>query len=276
MRAAETINLGVFFFLIGLAALRPLPASRRARAIGIGVAGAGAIWAAQYAGRLFPPLAASVIRDWLPSPLLLMIYWQAGQFFVRPREDLQSRLLQLDRRLLVPVLHWLARGRAGAWFVTYLEFAYLFCYLLVPSGLGALYVLHRGAYADRFWAVVLPPTYFCYIMVPFIQTLPPRMLEAPRNDTLRGGKVRSLNLLILKHGSIHANTLPSAHVAASVAAALALFHVAPGIAVLFLCIAISIGCGAAIGRYHYSADVLLGGALAVGSFVLESLLIAER
>ncbi len=274
MRVAESINLGFFLFLIGLAVVRPLPAVRRARAIAIGVAGASFTCAAQYSGLLLSPLAVSVIRDWLPSPLLLMIYWQAGQFFVQPNEGFQSRLLQLDRKLVAPALLWLARGRAGAWIVTYLEFAYLFCYLLVPSGLGALYVSHLGAYADRFWAAVLPPTCFSFVMVPFVQTLPPRMLEAPGKDSLRSGKVRSLNLWILQHGSIHANTFPSAHVAASVATALALFDVVPAIACLFLWVAISIACGAVAGRYHYVADVVCGGMLAAGAFVLQRLLIA--
>ncbi len=275
MRTAESINLVVFIFLIGLAVVRPLPASRRVRAIATGLAGVGLILAARYSSRLLPPLASSVIRDWLPSPLLLMIYWQAGQFFVQPHEGIQSRLLELDRMFVDPILLRLSRGRAGRWILTYLEFAYLFCYLLVPSGIGVLYILHMGAYADRFWTAVLPPTYLCYVMVPFIQTLPPRVLEAPEKDARRRDKVRSLNLWILQHGSIHANTFPSAHVAASVATALALFHADPVTAFVFLCIAISIACGAVAGRYHYAADVLLGGSFAAGYFVLLRFLIAE-
>ncbi len=274
MRAAESINLGVFLFFTVLAVYRPLAASRRARAIAIGAAGVGLILAVHYASRLLPPLVVSVIRDWLPSPLLLMVYWLAGQFFVRPSEGLQSRLLHLDRKLAGPLFPWLARRRSGNWIVAYLELAYLSCYALVPMGLGTLYILHRGACADRFWATVLPPTYICYVMFPFLQTLPPRILEAARDDTSRGNKVRALNLWILHHGSIHANTFPSAHVAASVATALALFHVAPSIAFLFLWIAISIACGAVIGRYHYALDVLLGAGLAIAVFVLEWLVMA--
>ncbi len=276
MRAAEFINLVVFLFLAGLALLRPLPAFQRTRAIAIGAAGIALTLAARYAGRFLPPLATSVMRDWLPSPLLLMVYWQAGQFFVLPREGLQSHLLQLDRKLVIPLLPWLARRRLGNWIATYLELAYLSCYALVPMGLGALYILHKGANADRFWAAVLPPTYFCYVIFPFIQTLPPRILESPREDVWRDSKVRSLNLWILHHGSIHANTFPSAHVAASMATALALFHVAPLIALLFLWIAVSIACGAVTGRYHYAADVLLGAALAAGVFVIERLCLAQN
>ena len=109
-------------------------------------------------------------------------------------------------------------------------------------------------------------------MVPFLQTLPPRILEHPHEHLRQRNTIRSLNLWILRHASIHANTFPSAHVAASTATALAMLPVAPGIALLFLCIALSIGCGAVIGRYHYAADVLLGGALAAVFFAFERFL----
>ena len=272
MRTAESITLAAFLLLMGLSALRPLPAGRRARVVAIGSGGLTLIWAAYHAGRFLPPLAASVVRDWLPSPLLLVVYWQAGQFFVQPSEGLQSRLLRLDRKLVGPLLRWLGGGPARAWIAAYLELAYLFCYPLVPLGLAALYLLHRGAYADRLWAAVLPPTFVCYVLVPFLQTLPPRSVEAPREATAGSGKVRSLNLWILRHASIHANVFPSAHVAASVATALALFPVAPWLALLFLCAAVSIAFGAVIGRYHYAADALAGAALALGVFLLETFL----
>jgi hypothetical protein len=268
MRPGEYVNLACFLFLVGLALFRPLPRSRRAHILVIGALGMLLIGAAVAAGRLLPPLAGSVTRDWIPAILLLMVYWQAGQFFVQPRESLQLRLLQMDRKLLDPALSMLARGRAGRWVATYLELAYLLCYALVPLGLGALYLLHSRPYADRFWIIVLLPTCLCYVMVPFFQTLPPRILEPDREHSWHAGRVRSLNLWILQHGSIHANTLPSAHVAASAATGLALFQVAPSIGFLFLWLALSIACGAAIGRYHYAADVILGALLALVTFSL--------
>jgi len=272
MRAAEIINLVFFLFLTGLACVRPLPLYRRAKAVAIGGLGLSLLWAARLLARFLPPLAVSVIRDWLPSPLLLMIYWQAGQFFVQPVERLQSRLMRLDRKLVDPALRWLGREPARAWLATYLEIAYLLCYPLVPFGLGALYLLHMGRFADRFWTVVLPPTCLCYVMVPFAQTLPPRMLETRQGGGIRRGKVRVLNLGILQRASIRANTFPSAHVAASVATALALFDSAPWIAAFFLWIAVSIAFGAVLGRYHYAADAILGAVLAGAAFVVERLL----
>src|SRR5947207_2326674 len=80
MRRAESINLAFLLFLMGLTWLRPLPLRRRARVLAIGAAGVALIWGAHFAGRFLSPLAASVIRDWLPSPLLLLVSWQARQY----------------------------------------------------------------------------------------------------------------------------------------------------------------------------------------------------
>jgi len=271
MRASGIINLAVFVFLAILAGVRPLPRRRRWKAISIGVLGAVLVFAAQGIGRGLPPLPASVVRDWLPSPLLLMVYWQAGQFFIQPNERFQQWLLRSDRKLADPVVAWLRGGRLRAWMAGYLEIAYLLCYPMVPLGLAALYLLHRGSYADRFWMAVLPPTYLCYVMVPFAPALPPRALGTP-GGTARASSIRSLNLGILQHASIHANTFPSAHVAASMATALVLLTASPWVGAMFLWVAVSIAFGAVLGRYHYAMDAILGAAVAVAVFLGETVL----
>jgi membrane-associated phospholipid phosphatase len=106
-------------------------------------------------------------------------------------------------------------------------------------------------------------------MVSFIQTLPPRMLDERGVEKPPATGVRQSNLWILKHASIHANTFPSAHVAASIACALFLVWADLGVGLLFLFVAISISLGAVLGRYHYAADAILGAAAAVAAFVIE-------
>src|SRR5690242_19560117 len=96
-----------------------------------------------------------------------------------------------------------------------------------PMSMGALYVLRLARHADYFWTVVLIPTYLSYGMLPWLQALPPRMLEEPWRRPLPANPVRAFNLWLLRHASIHANTFPSAHVAASAAAALVLVWLAP-------------------------------------------------
>ncbi|MGH9723094.1 MAG: phosphatase PAP2 family protein [Bryobacteraceae bacterium] len=272
MRTSEWINVVVFSFLGTLAWFRPL--STRARMKICTAAGAG-LCATAIGSHLLPrilsPLATSVCRDWLPSLLMVMVYWQAGQFANRVDEQVQRKLVRLDERLVLPLLADLRKRRLGAWLLTILEIAYLFCYPMVPLSLAALYIMRMGRQADHFWTVVLAASYTCYVAFPFIQTLPPRMLAEQQGVPLAPGGIRIFNLWILRHASIHANTFPSAHVAASMACALVLLRLAPGVGVVFLLVAACIALGAVAGRYHYAADAILGALVAMVAFVIARL-----
>ena len=269
MRAPDWLNLLFFSLFMVLAWLLPLARGQRARVMTIGAAGTGLIFAVHAAERVLAAPAVSVIRNWLPAPLTLMVYWQAGQFSRPPNERLQTWLLRLEHELLGAVLGHRASKWRHRWMAEYLEFAYLFCYPLVPLGVGALYLLHLGRFADQYWNLVLPSTYLCYALLPFAQTLPPRMLAQEQRFSPPSTKIRALNLWILRHASIQVNTFPSAHVAATMAASLALIRVAPLAGLGFLWVAISIAVGAVVGRYHYAADALLGTAMAVAVFLIE-------
>ena len=122
---------------------------------------------------------------------------------------------ELDWRIVAPALEWCKRSPVGPWILMVLELAYLLCYVSMPLGLAVLYLLRLRHLADWFWTVVLPATYACYAMLPFIQTQPPRVLPETRSVQPPPGKVRAFNLWILRHASIHANTFPSAHVAST-------------------------------------------------------------
>ena len=116
-----------------------------------------------------------------------MIYWQAGRCFQKPNEKLQAKLERFDHKVLGAVLQSPPSFRGDTWIATYFELAYLFCYPLVPLGIGVLYVMQMGRYADEYWTIVLPATYLCYGMLPFIQMLPPRMLPT---DVAYGATLR--------------------------------------------------------------------------------------
>ena len=151
----------------------------------------------------------------------------------------------------------------------------MLCYAVLPMGLAALYLLKAGRYADRFWTAVLPASYACYAMLPFVQTLPPRALIAPLPDVSPEcprvfSRLRAFNHWILRHGSIHVNTFPSGHVAASAAAALVLLQLDTRVGAIFAFLAFSIALGAVAGRYHYLADVIAGAAVALIAFLIET------
>src|SRR6201981_1953164 len=101
MRASEWIQI-VFALGIGLLAwMRPLETRRRLRIAMLAVIVPAAILIARFALREF---AGSVVRDWLPAALLLVPYWQAGQFFTGPDERIQKWLAQKDEKGLEHVL----------------------------------------------------------------------------------------------------------------------------------------------------------------------------
>ena len=90
---------------------------------------------------------------------------------------------------------------------------------------------------------------------------------AVRPAPAQAGKARVFNRWILKHGSIHAISFPSAHVASAFAVALALLRFAPAFGLVFLFVSIWIALGAVVGRYHYALDALLGAATALAVFL---------
>jgi membrane-associated phospholipid phosphatase len=277
LRVAEWINLFAFSSFIILAwRRRYLDRPRRRKIEAIGAAGlAATLFVALVLPHFVSPLAASVSRDWLPYPLLLLFYWQGGQFVTRADIWFEARLERLDRKLVTPLLEWCAANRLGFWFLGCLELAYLFCYATMPFGLAALYLLHKGRDTDHFWTVVVLAAYGSYGMLPFIQLRPPRMLGEKWSALVPSSKVRAFNLWVLRHASIHANTFPSGHVASSLACALILLRLAPlWVGLIFLLLAIGIALGAVAGRYHYAADAILGALLAAIVFLIETALTA--
>jgi hypothetical protein len=277
LRIADWINLLAFSWFISLAWLRnDLDRKRRSKITAIGIGGlAITIVTVSILGRLVSPLAASVTRDWTPYLLLLMFYWQAGQFVTHADKQWEDRLERFDSKILARAFDWCTRRPIGEWILSYLELAYLLCYVSLPAGLAAIYLLRERRQADVFWAIVLTATYPCYALLPYLQTRPPRMLVEKWRNPLPPSRIRDFNLWILRHASIHANTFPSAHVASTTACALALLSFAPTwLGLIFLWIALSIAIGAVTGRYHYAADAIVGSLVASAAFLIVRALTA--
>jgi membrane-associated phospholipid phosphatase len=282
VRIAEMLQSG-FAVLLAIAAwvpaLRSLPARRRLRITALGAVVVAADAIACATPRFLPVEASAALRDWLPVVLMLVPYWQTGQFFRGPNAKIQRWLLRLD-------LRWLSRtaarsGTARTRLGLALEIAYVFCYPFVPLGLAALYIGGRRAHADFFWLVVLVATYLCYAVTPFFPAMPPRdatkfapgsrapvandpaLADAAYGPQNRG---RRFNRWLQEWGSIHAISFPSAHVASTLAVSLVLLRWMPVTGACFLAVAVCIAIAAVAGRYHYLLDVLLGAAVALSVF----------
>jgi hypothetical protein len=252
LRTSEWISLFFFTVLMIVACFRPLGLRRRVEITAIGAVGIGLTLAGAYGARWLPSsMAAAVIRDLLPSVIMLIVYWQSGRFFVSPNELIQGFLLQLDERIIRSLT-------PGKWLANYLELCYLLCYPIVPLAVGMLYAAGMESRVDEYWTIVLISTYLCYCLLPFVQMLPPRALAPATDKGPKLRKLRILNLTVLKYASIQVNTFPSAHVASTFAASLVLLGLMPVTGAIYLIIALGIAGGAFWGRYHYAADVVLG------------------
>lgn len=268
MRRAELISLVAFSFFIIASWLRPLTTERRIAIAAIGGAGIVLIMAAQFADQYLSPFSVSVARDWLPAGLMPMVYWQAGCFSGRVNKGFQKRLQMLDQKLLAGWMPNVAAKPSYRWIAVSLELAYLSCYALVPLGLGVLYWADLQHLASEYWSVALLATYPCYAFTAFVPTEPPRTVETKSAGTA-AGKIRRFNLWIVRWFTIKLNTFPSGHVTATLGGSLVLLHFLPTIGLAFVLVSIGIALGAVLGRYHYSADVLLGAALTVAVYALH-------
>ena len=151
-----------------------------------------------------------------------------------------------------------------------LELAYLFCYPLVPAGMGVLYAIGQRARADSYWTLVLVSAFAAYSVLPWAGTRPPRTLEVMQEAARSRPRFffQRVNLAVLARGSIQVNTFPSGHAASAWGVALFMTTV-PGAAwVVFALFAFAIGVGAIAGRYHYGLDVVAGAGVAVAAFAL--------
>jgi membrane-associated phospholipid phosphatase len=262
MRTAEFVNLAYFGFFTLLAVVWALPLQSRIKAVLIGLAGIGINGAAS--------AAPNILRNWLPVPLVALAYWQSGCFFQKPNPRLQSLFENSERKLLarLPIdVGRLAHGRLGS----LLELAYVFCYPVVPLGLAVLYLFGFANAADKYWTVVLLSAYPCYVLLPFIPLLPPRLVEATNTATNRATHLRSFNLWLVRRVTHEANTFPSGHVAASTAIALVLLRFTPAAGMIFALIAAGIAAGCIVGRYHYIIDVAAALVLAAAVFGIVGL-----
>lgn len=258
LRLTELAVVAWCVVAVSVSLARPLSAGARVRLL----SGATSLALAAVSCGLMPAAGAfEAVRNVLPALFVLAAYWVAGMFFVAPQPVLEQRLLAIDRRALAlfgltdaPTL-----GRHGLRDV--LEAAYFAVYAVLPLGAWSAWSYGGAAAVDRYWTLVFLAESSCYLALAWLQTRPPRVLES----SLAAGPpsfVRRANELVLTHGSIQVNTLPSGHAAGAVAVWLALTSVGSPHALLFGVVALGICVATVVGRYHFLVDTVAGAGVA--------------
>lgn len=237
-------------------------ATRRRTAV-VTLSSVSAIVAIVLVARLGEPL-----RTWWPIVSILLGYWMCGYTFDRPMPRIERWLMSVDDRALRTsgVLRRVARWPRAV--LEYLEAVYFGCFLIVPGGLVVLASTGHGHGENRYWTSLAIAEFGAFAMLPWIQTRPPRAIEpagplAQRN-LLMGRAAR----VLLDRASIHVNTFPSGHAAASLAAALAVLDFNGPWGTMLLAIACSIVVASVVGRYHYTADAISGVALGLAAWLI--------
>jgi hypothetical protein len=256
MPAWTHVAVGYAIYLAGIAWFVPRFARARLPAlIAAGVAAVGAWWWPALGGG---SIAAAAVK-WVvvPSLALLGAYRVSGWFFIAPWPDLEQVLLRIDDALLNKSGVLGAYRAAGRVAHGTIELLYLLVYVTVPLGALILLLVADEAAVAKYWVTVFTAELACYAALPWLQSRPPRALAAA-DDLALPGAMRALNLRLLAHGSVQANTIPSGHAAGAVAVALSVYSAAPGAGLGFLLAAAGITVATVLGRYHYAVDSILG------------------
>ena len=225
--------------------------------------------------RLHPNFAASVARDWLAPPLILLAYWQVEWFYNSTYlRDLERSWLVWDHTILYRYkLHSIAES-AGSLIPAILEVCYTLVYAIPPFCIAALYICNRRQRVDAFLFPFLMGILFTYALLPFFPSASPR-LEFPGQDLPTFLTIwRKFNIWILDRGDIHTSVFPSGHVATAFAGAFAMLRALPNkkwlVRGLFL-EALLVTAATIYGRYHYAADCLAAFTLSLAAIAIAAL-----
>jgi membrane-associated phospholipid phosphatase len=267
MRFRRSELLLDFFFLYMAAAAFAIrvPAGTRLplATLNVALVGWSFLFAWAHEGRGFRMLDR--VRDWWPLAALLVALRETTWLsLVRTPGHLETTLLEWDRIALIDsgLKQLLDSGTPvvpGA-----LELAYLLAAVLPVAMVALFYAAGERGRLDDAWCIVLLAALGAFAIWPWIPLQPPRLvfpgvLFPPETWP------RRLTLALVNYAEGRAGVFPSARVAVAFAVPFALLRLlkarlAVGLAGLALAFVVALA--ALYGRYHYTADVVAGFALA--------------
>ncbi len=209
----------------------------------------------------------SMVRDWLPAPLVLAAYWQINWFRVDYHlEELERLWLTWDRYLLNELGLRAAVESLGPVIPSMIEISYLLMYVVPPFSIAAFYILRKRDRIEQYMFPFLLGTLSAYAMISHFPSGSPRVehagLDLPNIFTVW----RQFNIWILNHGDIQTSVFPSGHVTAAFSAAFGMMLALPErpwFGRILLINSFLILVATVYGRYHYAADGIAGLAISL-------------
>lgn len=274
LRPSEWLLVLYFAYTAVLAAFSPLSRGSLLLWVDLGLLVALALLA--WAGASQERRTLSIIRDWLPVPLLLCAYWEMSWFQLSGRTPgFERSWIALDKVLLNQWGLKATIDRLGVCIPSLLELSYSLMYALLPVSIGILYLCRRRRRVDRFLFIFLLGSLLAYSLFPFLPSEPPRRIfpgeDLPATMTI----FRRFNLGLLDRYDILTSVCPSGHVAGSYAAAFGMLRVLPEkkwIGVTLLGMAVIIQIATLYGRYHYAVDGFAGLVVSLAALGITHLL----
>ncbi|MEK7408424.1 MAG: phosphatase PAP2 family protein [Acidobacteriota bacterium] len=209
----------------------------------------------------------SIVRDWLPAPLLLVAYWAVDwPPTVSHDYRLERAWLHLDKVLLND---W--GGQAAieyfGWTVPFcLDLCYSLLYAVPPVSIGILYLYRRRQRVDCFLFTLLLGVLTTYTLLPLFPSRSPRIAFPGEDLPTFTTPFRQLNLWVLDRCDIQASVFPSAHVTVGFSAALAMMLALPErkrVGWTIAIVALGVAVVTVYGRYHYAVDGLAAAAVSL-------------
>lgn len=269
LRRSESLLVAYFCYTAVLAWLLPAPRPVPAVTAGINcvvIAGIGILAGAEAlrGSRFF-----AVLRDWYPTPLMLLAYREMGWFAPgRHSYTLEQAWVRWDRVLLNDWgLKW-AIESSGQVVPSLLEISYSLVYTVPVFSLAMLYAYGRRDRAEAFLTTFLLGTLAAYALFPYFPSEPPRTVFPGQDFPAWETPFRRFNWKLLGGYGIHTSVFPSAHVSGAFSGALAMIRLLPEhrwVGRFLLALAVSIATATVYGRYHYAADAVAGLCAAAGA-----------
>jgi membrane-associated phospholipid phosphatase len=262
LRSSEWLLLIYFFYAaIFSAYVGTRPAALAWRG-GLALAGAAVLFLLARAESFTGSRFFSMVRDWLPAPLILAAYWAVDWFLPSVHAGrLEQSWIRLDRLVLDG---WGARAAiesCGPLLPFLLELCYSLVYAVPPVAIGVFYFCRRRERVDRFLFTLLLGTLITYALLPHFPSLSPRVAFPGEDLPGVSSLFRSLNLWLLDNYDIRTSVFPSGHVTVAFSAAFAMLLALPEkrrAGWVLVVLASGVAIATVYGRYHYVVDVLAG------------------
>ena len=267
LRRSEWVLVAYFFYAAIVAHVLPVQRNIALLTLGLNASIIASYVLLAHVDSLRRRRFLSTVRDWYPTPLLVLAYREMGWFAPSHHSfALEKTWVVWDRFFLNTLGVKALIEYFGPVLPSLLEISYILVYAVPYFSLGVLYAYHRRERVDRFLFPFALAVLSAYALFPYFPSEPPRTVYPGQDFPAWTTVFRRLNWAMLGSYGIHTSVFPSAHCSGAFCAAFAMRLALPEkkwVWRFLLFMSVMIATATVYGRYHYLADAAAGLAIAV-------------